>query len=157
MKIKLLYVGKEHADVFQDAILQYQEKLKFYNPFEMVAIPYLKNTKSLSVEEQKKKEGELILKKIDAGDFVILMDEFGKKFTSVGFSELIQQQLNSGIKTLVFVIGGAYGFSQEVFARAQRKISLSQMTFPHLLARLIFVEQLYRAFTILRKEPYHHI
>lgn len=157
MKIKLLYVGKEHADVFQDAILQYQEKLKFYNPFEMVAIPYLKNTKSLSVEEQKKKEGELILKKIDAGDFVILMDEFGKEFTSVGFSELIQQQLNSGIKTLVFVIGGAYGFSQEVFARAQRKISLSQMTFPHLLARLIFVEQLYRAFTILRKEPYHHI
>lgn len=157
MKIKLLYVGKEHADVFQDAILQYQEKLKFYNPFEMVAIPYLKNTKSLSVEEQKKKEGELILKKIDAGDFVILMDEFGKEFTSVGFSELIQQQLNSGIKTLVFVIGGAYGFSQEVFARAQRKISLSQMTFPHLLTRLIFVEQLYRAFTILRKEPYHHI
>lgn len=157
MKIKLLYVGKEHADVFQDAILQYQEKLKFYNPFEMVAIPYLKNTKSLSVEEQKKKEGDLILKKIDAGDFVILMDEFGKEFTSIGFSELIQQQLNSGIKTLVFVIGGAYGFSQEVFARAQRKISLSQMTFPHLLARLIFVEQLYRAFTILRKEPYHHI
>ncbi len=157
MKIKLLYIGKENSENLQDAIQQYQEKLKFYTSFEMIAIPYLKNTKSLSIEEQKKKEGELILKKIETNDYVILMDEYGKEFTSIGFSELIQQQLNSGIKTLIFVIGGAYGFSQDVFARAQRKISLSKMTFPHLLARLIFVEQLYRAFTILKKEPYHHI
>lgn len=157
MKIKLIFIGKEHAEVFQDAITQYQNKLKFYNTFEMVAIPYLKNTKNLSIEEQKKKEGENILKKIDNSDFVILMDEMGKELSSTAFADLIQQQLNSGIKTLVFVIGGAYGFSQEVYTRAQRKISLSQMTFPHLLARLIFIEQLYRAFTILHKEPYHHI
>lgn len=157
MKIKLIFIGKEHAEVFQDAIAQYQNKLKFYNTFEMVAIPYLKNTKNLSIEEQKKKEGENILKKIDNSDFVILMDEMGKELSSTAFADLIQQQLNSGIKTLVFVIGGAYGFSQEVYTRAQRKISLSQMTFPHLLARLIFIEQLYRAFTILHKEPYHHI
>ena len=156
MKIKLLFIGKEDAEMFQKAIDFYSKKIQFYNPFEMISIPYLKNTKSLSETEQKKREGDLILKKIENGDFVVLLDENGKEKTSVDFSIFIQQNLNSGIKTLLFIIGGAYGFSDEVYERANQKLSLSQMTFPHLMTRLVFVEQLYRSFTILRNEPYHH-
>ena len=156
MKIKLLFIGKEDAEMFQKSIDFYIKKIQFYNPFETIAIPYLKNTKSLSEAEQKKREGELILKKIENGVFVDLLDENGKEKTSVDFSIFIQQNLNSGIKTLLFVIGGAYGFSDEVYERANQKLSLSQMTFPHLMTRLVFVEQLYRSFSILRNEPYHH-
>ena len=112
--------------------------------------------KNLSENQQKEKEGELILSKIGSSDQLILLDENGKNFSSVGFSEELQKKMNSGIKTLVFVIGGPYGFSETVYAKAQGKISLSKMTFSHQMVRLFFIEQLYRGFTILRNEPYHH-
>ncbi|MDL2296341.1 23S rRNA (pseudouridine(1915)-N(3))-methyltransferase RlmH [Bacteroidales bacterium OttesenSCG-928-B11] len=156
MKIKLLFIGKEDADELQVAISSYSKKINYYNVFEQLAIPYLKNSKSLSFDEQKKREGELIMKKIEPKDFVVLLDEKGGELGSVQFANLLQQQLNSGVKSLVFVIGGAYGFSQEVYARGNYKLSLSKMTFPHIVTRLIFAEQLYRAFTILKNEPYHH-
>jgi len=156
MKIKLIWVGRADGDVFDEAIKQYTKKLQFYTVYEPIAIPYLKNTKSLSQEEQKKKEGELILKKIEPGDVVVLLDERGKEYTSEKFAQFIQQQANTGQKALVFVIGGAYGFSPDVYARQNFKIALSQLTFPHIMTRLIFAEQLYRAFTILHGEPYHH-
>lgn len=156
MNIELLCIGKENADAFEEAIGLYVKKIKLYNNFSITVIPYLKNTKALSFEEQKKKEGELLLKKIENSDTVILLDERGKSLTSVDFSKLIQQKLNSGVKKTLFVIGGAYGFSDEVYRRSNALMSLSQLTFPHLMTRLIFVEQLYRAFTILHHEPYHH-
>ncbi|MCQ2286308.1 MAG: 23S rRNA (pseudouridine(1915)-N(3))-methyltransferase RlmH [Bacteroidales bacterium] len=156
MNIELLCIGKENADHFEDAISQYVKKIKLYNNFGITVIPYLKNTKSLSFEEQKKKEGELLLKKIDNTDFVVLLDERGKEIRSTEFANFLQQKMNSGIKKLVFIIGGAYGFSEEVYRRQNAQISLSKLTFPHLMTRLIFVEQLYRAFTILHNEPYHH-
>lgn len=156
MKIKLLYIGKEDAAEVTAAVQNYQNKIKFYIPYEVEAIPYLKNTK-LSVDEQKKQEGQLFLKKLEPSDFVVLLDEHGKEMTSVAFSQFLQQQMLRGSKRLVFLIGGAYGFSEDVYQRGNHKISLSQMTFPHILTRLIFAEQLYRAFTILKGEPYHHV
>lgn len=156
MKVKLIYIGKEDSGSLESSLDAYVKKIKFYIPFEIDAIPYLKNTK-LSVDEQKKQEGQLILKKLDTSDFVVLLDEHGKEMTSVAFSKFMQQQMSSGRKCLVFVIGGAYGFSEEVYQRANALMSLSQMTFPHILTRLIFAEQLYRAMTILRGEPYHHV
>ncbi|MBO7587726.1 MAG: 23S rRNA (pseudouridine(1915)-N(3))-methyltransferase RlmH [Bacteroidales bacterium] len=156
MKIKLIWIGRTDGDVFDEAIQQYTKKLRFYTVYEPIAIPYLKSTKALSQDEQKKREGDLILKKIDSGDIVVLLDERGKEFTSEKFAQFIQQQANTGQKALVFVIGGAYGFSEAVYARQNFKIALSQLTFPHIMTRLIFAEQLYRAFTILHGEPYHH-
>ncbi len=156
MKISLLFIGKESAETLQSTIQQYIDKLKHYAPFEVVAIPYLKNTKNISIPDQKKREGELFLKKIAPSDFVVLLDERGKSYTSLAFSQFIQQKLNMGVKHLVFVIGGAYGFSEAVYQRAQAKWSLSELTFPHILCRLFFTEQLYRAFSILNNEPYHH-
>lgn len=156
MKIRLLYIGKEDADLLDAAINAYIKKINFYNVFEVQAIPYLKNNKSLSFDDQKKREGELILKKIEPKEFVVLLDERGKELDSVQFSQFLQQQLNSGVKNLVFIIGGAYGFSQEVYDRGNYKLSLSKMTFPHIMTRLIFMEQLYRGFSILKNEPYHH-
>ncbi len=142
--------------MFEDAIQDYTQKIRFYIPYEPVAIPYLKNTKAMSQDEQRKREGELILKKIDPSDYVVLLDERGKEFTSQGFANYIQSHMLSGVKNLVFVIGGAYGFSGDVYARQNAKIALSQLTFPHIMTRVIFAEQLYRAFTILKGEPYHH-
>ena len=156
MNIELLCIGKDNADAFEEALGQYVKKIKLYNNFDIVVIPYLKNTKSMSFEEQKRREGELLLKKIAPSDCVVLLDERGKEMTSVGFSEFLQQKMNSGVKKLVFVIGGAYGFSEAVYQRQNAKISFSKLTFPHLMIRLIFAEQLYRAFTILHHEPYHH-
>ncbi len=156
MKIQLLVIGKEEADIFDTALKHYTKKINFYNSFGITALPYLKNTRSLSVEEQKKKEGELILKKIEPQDFVVLLDERGKSISSVEFAGFLQQQSNSGLKNLVFVIGGAYGFSEQVYNRKNYSLSLSRMTFPHVMTRVIFAEQLYRAFSILRNEPYHH-
>jgi len=156
MKIKLIWIGKPDGDVFDTAIQQYTQKIKFYTVYEPIAIPYLKNTKSLSQDEQKKKEGELLLKKLEPGDFVVLLDERGKEYTSKKFAQFIQQQANSSAKSVVFIIGGAYGFSESVYARANSLMALSQLTFPHIMTRLIFAEQLYRAFTILHGEPYHH-
>ncbi|MCQ2285435.1 MAG: 23S rRNA (pseudouridine(1915)-N(3))-methyltransferase RlmH [Bacteroidales bacterium] len=156
MKIKLTYIGKPDGDLFQSAIDDYVKKVRFYIGYELVSIPYIKNCKSLSFSEQKEKEGEQFLKKIEPGDFVVLLDEHGKEMTSMQFSAQLQQYMNNGTKTLVFLIGGAYGFSEAVYQRANAKISLSKMTFPHIMTRLIFTEQLYRAFTILKGEPYHH-
>jgi 23S rRNA (pseudouridine1915-N3)-methyltransferase len=156
MKIKLLFIGKENLEELQAASQDYVSKINNYNPFEIEAIPYLKNTKSLPIELQKKQEGELFLKKIHSQDVVVLLDERGKEVSSLQFSQFIQQRFNSGGKNLLFLIGGAYGFSEELYQRANFSISLSKMTFPHKLARLLFAEQLYRAFTILKGEPYHH-
>ena len=156
MKIKLIWIGRTDGDVFDEAIQQYTKKLRFYTVYEPIAIPYLKSTKALSQDEQKKREGDLILKKIDSGDIVVLLDERGKEFTSEKFAQFIQQQANTGQKALVFVIGGAYGFSQKVYDRAEGLVSLSRMTFSHQMVRTIFAEQLYRAFTIIKGEPYHH-
>ncbi len=156
MKIRLIWIGKPDGDIFNEAIQHYTQKVKFYTPFETVAIPYLKNTQSLSREEQKKREGELILKKIVPGDFVVLLDENGQEYTSEKFARFIQQQSVNGTRSVVFVIGGAYGFSEAVYARGNGKIALSKLTFPHIMARLVFTEQLYRAFSILHGEPYHH-
>jgi 23S rRNA (pseudouridine1915-N3)-methyltransferase len=119
-------------------------------------IPDIKNTKNLSEEQQKQKEGELILKKVNTSDVLILLDENGKQFSSIEFANYLQKHMNSGIKQLVFVIGGPYGFSTDLYNRAQGKISLGKMTFSHQMVRLFVVEQLYRGFTILRNEPYHH-
>ena len=156
MNIKLLTIGKTDNKALQTLIDDYAKRLSFYIRFELEIIPDIKNVKNLSEAQQKGKEGELILAKLSATDQLILLDENGKTFSSVGFSEELQKKMNSGVKTLVFVIGGPYGFSEEVYKKAQGKISLSLMTFSHQMVRLFFIEQLYRGFTILRNEPYHH-
>lgn len=156
MTIKLLTIGKTDDASLQHLIDTYVNRLGHYNKFELEIIPDLKKTKNLSTEQQKTAEGKLILDKVNISDFVVLLDENGKQFTSEGFSEYIQKRLNSGMKQLIFVIGGPYGFSEEIYSRADGKLSLSKMTFSHQMVRLFFVEQLYRAFTILRNEPYHH-
>ena len=156
MNIKLLAIGKTDKKQLIQLIETYQKRLKFYIKFDFEIIPDIKNAKNLSEVQQKQKEGELILSKINSSDNLVLLDENGKQMDSVSFSGYIQKHMNSGLKQLVFVIGGPYGFSQEVYAKAQGKISLSKMTFSHQMVRLFFIEQLYRAFTILRNEPYHH-
>ena len=156
MNIKLLCIGKTDNASLDELISIYTKRLGFYVNFDMEIIPDLKKVKNLSEEQQKEKEGELILNKISAQDQLILLDEKGKEFNSVAFSEYLQKKMNSGIKTLVLVIGGPYGFSPAVYAKASGKISLSKMTFSHQMIRLFITEQLYRGFTILRNEPYHH-
>lgn len=156
MKITLILNGKTEDDHIIKGFAVYEQRLKHYISFETIVIPALKNTKALSVEQQKQKEAELLFKHIQSSDKLILLDENGKEYHSVGFSEFIQQQMNSGIKNLVFVVGGPYGFSDEVYKRANGKLSLSKMTFSHQMVRLFFVEQVYRAMTILKNEPYHH-
>ncbi|MEH6536597.1 MAG: 23S rRNA (pseudouridine(1915)-N(3))-methyltransferase RlmH [Psychroserpens sp.] len=156
MTIKLLTIGKTDNKDLQSLIDDYQKRLGFYVKFEFEIIPDLKKAKNLSEEQQKQKEGELILNKLNATDVMILLDENGKQLDSVGFSQYLQKHMNSGIKQLVFVIGGPYGFSQDVYQKANGKLSLSKMTFSHQMIRLFVIEQLYRSFTILRNEPYHH-
>jgi 23S rRNA (pseudouridine1915-N3)-methyltransferase len=156
MNIKLIAIGKTDNKNLQSLIEEYQKRLSFYIKFDLEIIPDIKNVKNLSESQQKEKEGELILAKITPTDQLILLDESGKTFSSVAFSEEMQKKMNSGVKTLVFVIGGPYGFSDTVYTKAQGKISLSLMTFSHQMVRLFFIEQLYRGFTILKNEPYHH-
>jgi 23S rRNA (pseudouridine1915-N3)-methyltransferase len=156
MKITLILNGKTDDDHIIKGYAIYEQRLKHYIAFETIVIPALKNTKALSIDQQKQKEGELLLKQIQNADKLILLDENGKEYSSVGFSEYIQQNMSSGIKNVVFAVGGPYGFSQEIYKRANGKISLSKMTFSHQMVRLFFVEQLYRAMTILKNEPYHH-
>lgn len=156
MNIKLIAIGKTDTANLQQLIYDYCKRLNFYVKFEIEIIPDIKNVKNLSENEQKEKEGELILSKITATDQLVLLDENGKMFSSVLFANELQKKMNSGIKTLVFAIGGPYGFSEQCYKIAAGKISLSQMTFSHQMVRLFFVEQLYRGFTILRNEPYHH-
>ena len=156
MNIKLIVIGKTDNTALLNLINEYTKRLSFYIKFELDIIPDIKNVKNLSEIQQKEKEGELILSKISPTDQLILLDENGKTFSSVKFSEELQKKMNSGIKTLVFVIGGPYGFSEEVYKQCFGKISLSPMTFSHQMVRLFFIEQVYRAFTILKNEPYHH-
>lgn len=156
MNIKLLTIGKTDNKALQSLIDDYTKRLSFYIKFDLEIIPDIKNVKNLSESQQKEKEGELILAKLTATDQLILLDEKGTTFSSVGFSDYLQKKMNSGAKNLVFVIGGPYGFSDEVYQKAQGKISLSPLTFSHQMVRLFFIEQLYRGFTILRNEPYHH-
>ena len=156
MNIKLIAIGKTDNKSLQSLIDDYTKRLSFYIKFELDIIPDIKNVKNLSESQQKEKEGELILSKIYPTDNLILLDENGKSFSSVSFSNELQKKMNAGIKTLIFVIGGPYGFSDAVYAKANGKISLSQMTFSHQMVRLFFIEQVYRGFTILKNEPYHH-
>lgn len=156
MKITLLTVGKTDRDWVRQGLDIYVSRLKHYIPFSMVEIPELKNVSALSKDQIKEKEGELILKNIRPTDDLILLDEHGKEYTSVELAKVIQEKISYTGKDMVFVIGGAYGFSPEVYSRANSKISLSRMTFSHQMVRAIFAEQLYRAFTIMKGEPYHH-
>lgn len=156
MNIKLIAVGKTDNPALQQLISTYEKRLSYYINFELQLLPDIKNSKSLSEEQQKIKEGELILSYVEPSHHFILLDERGKEYTSIAFADELQKKMNTGIKQLTFVIGGPYGFSQEVYQRANSKLSLSKLTFSHQMIRLFFVEQLYRAFTILRNEPYHH-
>lgn len=156
MTIKLICIGKTDNTALQSLIQEYATRLGFYIKFEMELIPDLKNVKNLSEAQQKQKEGDLILAKINTSDILIILDEHGKQLDSVSFANYLQKHMNSGIKNLVFVIGGPYGFSEAVYAKASGKLSLSKMTFSHQMVRLFFIEQLYRSFTILKNEPYHH-
>jgi len=156
MKIKLIAIGKTDEKSLQTLIEKYQNRLKHYIGFDLDIIPDLKNSKNLSEKQQKEKEGDLLLKKLQTSDYVVLLDENGKQFNSVDFAKYLQKKMNSGAKQLVFIIGGPYGFSEAVYKRSNEKISLSKMTFSHQMIRLFAVEQIYRGFTILKNEPYHH-
>ncbi len=155
MKTELILVGKTVNKHFNAGINDYVERIGHYMPFSITTIPELKNTKNLSESQQKEREGELILKQIQPTDTVVLLDEHGKEFRSIEFADWIQKKQNTA-RRLIFVIGGPYGFSNDVYERANEKISLSKMTFSHQMVRLIFTEQIYRACTIIKGEPYHH-
>ena len=149
-------IGKTDAEFVRAGIAEYEKRLKYYIPYEMKVIPDVRNTKNMSEVQQKEREGELILGQFDASDFVVLLDERGNEYTSKAFAEFLAQKMLTSIKRMVFVIGGPYGFSEEVYKRANMKISLSKMTFSHQMVRMIFTEQISRAMTILKGEPYHH-
>ena len=156
MKITLLTVGKTDRDWVRQGLDIYVSRLKHYIPFTLMEIPELKNVSALSKDQIKVKEGELILKNVRPTDDLILLDEHGKEYSSVQMAKILQDKISYECKDIVFVIGGAYGFSNAVYARANSKLSLSKMTFSHQMVRTIFAEQLYRAFTIMKGEPYHH-
>ncbi len=156
MQITLIAIGKTDRSELEQLIALYEKRLKHYIKFEFVVLPDIKNSKNLSEAQQKEKEGELILAQLQPTDTLILLDENGKQYSSVDFAQFLQKKMNSGLKNLVLAIGGPYGFSDAVYAKCSGKISLSKMTFSHQMVRLFLVEQLYRGFTILRNEPYHH-
>jgi len=156
MKILLIVIGKTDEKYLIEGMAKYQGRLKHYVPFDYEEIPDIKNRKVLSEAQQKKREADLILAKLKAGDKLVLLDEKGKDYRSLDFSKHLQQQMNAGIKRLVFVVGGPYGFDESVYKKAQGKLSLSKMTFSHQMIRLFFIEQIYRGMTILKNEPYHH-
>ena len=156
MKIKLIVVGKTNAKYLLEGEKEYENRLKHYTKFEEIIIQDVKHSRKLNENELKKKEGQLILDKLENIDHLILLDEKGKSFSSLQFSEFLQQKMNSSLKSLVFVVGGPFGFSDDIYQRANSKLSLSKMTFSHQMVRLIFKEQLYRGFSILRGEKYHH-
>ena len=156
MRITLLVVGKTTDPHFAACIEEYARRIRHYLPFDMEVIPELRNTKSLSEEQQKEKEADLLLKTFQPGDHIVLLDERGKEFSSMQFASYLEKKMANVSKRLVFVVGGPYGFSNRIYDLAQEKISLSKMTYSHQMIRLIFVEQLYRAMTILNGGPYHH-
>ena len=156
MKIVLLAIGRTNEQYLIEGIAKYQKRLKHYTQFEIFEIPCVKNAKNFSNAELMKREGELILKQLRPLDYLVILDDKGKSFTSIKFSEKLQTWILSGKKRLVFVVGGAYGFSDEVYVRGNEKISLSKMTLSHQMVRLFFVEQIYRGYTIINHQPYHH-
>ena len=156
MKIAFLTVGKTEDAYLKDGFEKYVKRLKHYAKLSVIEIDELKNTKALTQEQQKSKEADLILKKITPQDYVILLDEKGTQLTSEKFAAYIDKKAITSVSNLVFVVGGPYGFDNTVYARANDKLSLSAMTFSHQMVRLFFIEQLYRAFTIIKGEPYHH-
>ncbi len=156
MKITLLVIGKTDATYLKEGLDEYLKRLKHYVNFEIEVIPDIKKAKTLSAENQKKLEGELILKKKIAGKEIHLFDENGKMFSSRELADFLEKKMASGLKEMIFVIGGPYGFSDSVYQNASSKISLSRLTFSHQMVRLLCTEQIYRAFTILKGEPYHH-
>ncbi len=157
MKVRLIVIGKTDKTYLQEGIDIFHKRIPHYLPFEYQVIPDIKNTRNLSEEQQKEKEGELILSQLKSGEELILLDEKGKEFKSTDFAQFLEKKMIGGTKSLAFVIGGPYGFSSQVYQAATAKISLSKMTFSHQMVRLIFSEQLYRALTILKGEPYHHV
>lgn len=156
MEIQLLVIGKNSSSLLESATKVYLDRLRHYVPYSIRVLPDVKNTKSMSETQQKEAEGKTLLSAVQPSDHVVLLDERGKEYTSVEFSAYLSGKMASGLKRLVFVVGGPYGFSQAVYSRADSKISLSKMTFSHEMIRLFFTEQVYRAMTILRHEPYHH-
>ncbi|RCH53691.1 23S rRNA (pseudouridine(1915)-N(3))-methyltransferase RlmH [Mucilaginibacter hurinus] len=156
MKITLLTVGKTEDAYLKDGIEKYVKRLKHYTKLELIDMPELKNTKALTQEQQKSKEAELIMKKVQPLDFLVLLDEKGAELTSTQFAAYIDKRQIGSTSHIIFVVGGPYGFDASVYQRANDKLSLSRMTFSHQMVRLFFVEQLYRAYTILKGEPYHH-
>ncbi len=156
MKILLLTIGNTDKKYMKEGIDDYVKRLTFYLPFEIKIIPDLKNRSALSEDLQKEKEGLLILNQVLPGDYLILLDERGTEFSSLEFSKWMEKKMIAGLRQLVFVIGGPYGFSKMVYQRADFKIAMSQLTFSHQMVRMIFVEQIYRAMTIIKNEPYHH-
>lgn len=156
MKITLMCIGKTRDSLFTEGIKRYTDRISHYIGFEFACLPDVKGAGKISEQQQKEREGELMLSMLQPSDFVVLLDERGKILTSREFAQSIEQRMSSGLKRLVYVVGGPYGFSPEMYARANAKLSLSKMTFSHEMVRLFFVEQIYRAMTILRGEPYHH-
>jgi 23S rRNA (pseudouridine1915-N3)-methyltransferase len=156
MKICFLVIGKTVEDYLKQGITIYEKRLKNYLPFEIKTVPEIKKTSGLSIDQQKTLEGKALLEHFTPADFVVLLDEQGKELTSTDFAVFLQKHMLQSIKSMIFVVGGPYGFSKEMYNRANDKISLSRMTFSHQMVRLIFTEQLYRAMTILKNEPYHH-
>ena len=156
MNIELIVVGKTDMKEVSALVDMYSKRINHYAKFSITYLPDLRNTKNLSEEQQKNAEGAMLLKDITTGDHVFLLDEAGEEMRSIAFAQWLQKRMNSGVRRLVLMIGGPYGFSDEVYNRANGKISLSKMTFSHQIVRAIFTEQLYRAFTIIKGEPYHH-
>lgn len=156
MSIELIVIGKTDSKEIAALVEMYAKRVNFYCRFSITTLPDVRNTKSLTVKQQRTAEGEAILRQFTDGDYIALLDERGDELRSVEFAQWVQKRLASGMKRLVLVIGGPYGFSEEVYARANAKLALSRMTFSHQIVRAIFAEQIYRAFTILQNEPYHH-
>lgn len=156
MVIELIVIGKTDSKEIAALVETYARRVNFYCRFALTTLPDVRNTKNLTVKQQRTAEGEAILRQVAEGDFVALLDERGEEMRSVEFAFWLQKRMNSGLKRLVLVIGGPYGFSEEVYKRADARLSLSRMTFSHQIVRAMFAEQIYRAFTILHNEPYHH-
>lgn len=156
MSIELIVIGKTDSKEVAALVEMYARRVNFYCKFSITVLPDVRNTRSLTPKQQRTAEGEAILRQLAEGDCVVVLDERGEQMRSVEFAQWLQKRLNSGRKRLVLVIGGSYGFSEEVYARADGRLSLSRMTFSHQIVRALFAEQLYRAFTILQNEPYHH-
>lgn len=156
MKLQIFFIGKTQGNVYPSLINEYVQRLSHYIPVQIEEIPDLKNTKSLSEDQQKEKEADMVFDRMQGGDVLVLLDERGKEMTSREFSQWMEQKMQTVPKRLILLIGGPYGFSQRIYDASQGKISLSKMTFSHQMVRLFLVEQVYRAFTIIKGEPYHH-